>query len=357
MRDLHATLDYALGLLDAGLSIIPVNTSGPRPKKPHYYALIGTGHFYEEDRKHPETGVKRRVKIPSWKKFQTERPIPAEITEWVMQHKVDGFAVVTGEISGLVAIDVDLEGLPTLEKLGWQPHVLSPSGGAHLYVKHPGFYVKTLKASGMKDDALRLPTGIDMRGDGGYILLPPTIIHGKGQYVRTSVRRYLSVEEIPVEFMDGERLCRLREVMGLMQPEEREPELLPYVPLPTFGIPPLSQRDFEAEYELGARAAYADTRPPVEPILRRAAAKAESGSGRNEAGFWFACQMRDNGYARSECEMCYRSLASVFPPCDTKGGFSEYTEREFLDSVRSAYRSAPRNGWKRQIQVTRTYSL
>lgn len=350
MSDPHATLDHALGLLEAGLSIIPVNTDGPRPKKPHYYGLIGTGYFYEEMRKHPETGVPRMVKIPSWKHFQEKHATAEEVTEWVMRYRVDGFALVTGKISGLVAVDVDLDGLGTLDALGWEPHVHSPSGGAHLYVRHPGFHVKTLKASGIKDDSLRLPVGIDMRGDGGYILLPPTIIKGKGQYVRTGVKRPLRVEDIPEEFQDGERICRLRQVMGLSTAPPPVPPTPQHVPVPLFGMPPALERDFEAEAVLGVRGAYGDRRPPVEPILRRAADRAASGSGRNEAGFWFACQMRDNGYLKHECEMCYPSLVSAFPPCDTKGEFSDYTEREFLDSVRSAYRVAPRDGWKHHPQ-------
>lgn len=321
MSDPHATLDYALGLLERGLSIIPVNTSGPRAKKPHFHALHGTGHSYQERR------GERMVNIPSWKEFQDVRATPDEVMTWVHGYAVDGFAVVTGALSGLVGIDFDMDGMATLAALGWEPHVRTPSGGAHLYVRHPGYRVKTVKASGIKDPALRLPAGVDVRGDGGYILLPPARIHGKGQYVRTAVRGFLSVESIPEVFMDGTRPCALRRVLGF-SPLER-PDVTPVlVPAPLFTRP---ERDRQ--------------RVPVEPLLRRAADLAAAGKGRNEAGFWFACQMRDNEYSEHECLSCFPSLVGAFPPCDTKGEISPYREAEFLDSVRSAYRGRRRQVW------------
>ncbi len=314
-------LDTALRYLGSGLSIIPVNTDGPRAKKPHFHALHGTGHSRREER------GGRPINIPTWAEFQTTRATEAEVTEWVTQHGVTGFAVVTGQISGIVGIDFDQDGLGTLAHLNWRPHVLTPSGGAHIYVKHPGHHVKTMKASGIKDDALRLPAGIDVRGDGGYILLPPTTITGKGQYQRTEERKFLPIAAIPELLMDGERACRFREVLGLTPPAPQPAPAPTHVAAPTFSDN--------------------DQRPPLDPILKRTEDLAWGGKGRNEAGFWFACQMRDNGYTEGETLMCHATLVSLFPSSDTKGDVSPYTEREFTDSVRSAYRRAARSGWQR----------
>lgn len=325
MSDPHATLNYALGLLERGLSIIPVNTSGTRVKKPHFHALHGTGHSYSEQRGN------RTVNVPSWKEFQHTRATTPEVMEWVLRYRVTGFAMVTGELSGIVGLDFDLDGLATLRALGWAPHVLTPSGGAHVYVRWPGFRVKTVKASGMKDAAMRLPAGVDVRGDGGYILLPPTQVEGGGRYVRTDERKFLNAAAIPETFMDGQRPCRLREVLGLTPPRPfgEQAAQRPLLALPG-AMPSTGNLD----------------RPPVQPILEGAADKANQGRGRNEAGFWFACQMRDNGYSQEECQRCYPGLVTLFPPCDTKGEISNYTEGEFLDSVRSAYRARPRQGWR-----------
>ena len=320
MNNPQKVYDQALRFLEAGLSIIPVNTDGSRVKKPHFHALHGTGHSYQEERDG------RMVNVPTWKEFQQTRATEDEVRAWVFGHGVTGFAVVTGEISGIVGIDFDLDGLGTLERLGWRPHVLTPSGGAHVYVKHPGFHVKTMKASGIKDEALKLPAGVDVRGDGGYIVLPPTFIKGKGQYERTAERRFLSLDAIPEVLMDGERACRFRQVLGLVQPEQTPAPTPRHASLPTF--------------------AGGDTRPAVEPILQRTEQKAW-GQGRNEAGFWFACQMRDNGYSEAETLMCYPSLLSVFPDTDSKGNRSPYVEQEFKDSVRSAFRRPARRGWIR----------
>ena len=316
MNNPQKVYDQAMSFLNAGLSIIPVNTDGKRVKKPHFHALHGTGHSYQEEREG------RLVNVPTWKEFQQTRATEEEVRAWVFKHQVTGFAVVTGEISGIVGIDFDLDGLGTLDALGWKPHVLTPSGCAHVYVKHPGFHVKTRKASGIKDESLKLPAGVDVRGDGGYIGLPPTFVKGKGQYQRTAECKFLSLDAVPEILMDGERECRFKQVLGLVREVQ---------PKPPVRVAPVNRSEH-------------DESPSVDPILKRAEEKAW-GQGRNEAGFWFACQMRDNGYSESDTLSYYGLLVSMFPDTDSKGKRSLYHEQEFKDSVRSAYRRPARNGW------------
>jgi len=323
----QAILNYALGLLGAGLSIIPVNTSGDRLKKPHFHALHGTGHSRQEWRE----AQQRSVNVPTWQEFQTTRATPEEVTAWVMRFGVEGFALVTGAISGIVAIDFDAEGMALLADLGWKAHVHTPSGGAHVYVRHPGFHVKTMKASGIKDPSLMLPAGVDVRGDGGYIVLPPTVLEGRGRYVRTDERAFLNVLSIPLSIMDGDRPCALRQVLGLTAP------VLKAQALPTFS------GSFQAQ----------DGQPPVSPILARAARKASNGSGRNEAGFYFAGQMRDNGYTQAEALSAYALLVSEFPACDSHGVVSAYTQEEYAASVASAYRRPAREMWTKTPSAQR----
>jgi len=326
-RDEQArVLAVALRHLAAGLSIIPVNTTGDRLKKPHFKALHGTGHSRQEWRKEQN----RTVNIPTWQEFQTTRATPEEVTAWVERYQVNGFALVTGAISGVVGIDFDLDGIQVLDDLGWKAHVRTPSGGAHVYVRHPGFHVNTVKASGIKDPALRLPAGVDVRGDGGYIVLPPTTLEGRGSYVRTDERAFLSTLSIPLSILDGDRPCALRQVLGLTPPPPRAAPVRQR-PVPTFSDP--SGRD---------------GRPPVESMVSRAAQRAWNGNGRNESAFWFAGQMRDNRYAQDEAEHCYDTLVDAFPSSDTKGAVTPFTLHEYLETVRSAYRLPPRRAWARQ---------
>lgn len=85
-------------------------------------------------------------------------------------------AVRTGAASGLVVVDIDPAhgGEDTIASLegayGPLPaarSVRTGSGGRHLYFRHPGGTVR--------NDAGRvLGRGVDLRGDGGYVIAPPS---------------------------------------------------------------------------------------------------------------------------------------------------------------------------------------
>lgn len=86
-------------------------------------------------------------------------------------------ALPTGKTTGIVVLDLDKkngkDGVNALEratkKEEWRetvPTVLTPSGGLHLYFQAPD---RKLKSTTDK-----LGPGIDTRGDGGYIILPPS---------------------------------------------------------------------------------------------------------------------------------------------------------------------------------------
>jgi hypothetical protein len=83
-------------------------------------------------------------------------------------------AIATGKPSRVVALDVDIRpgvhGPDALEALDVAfhpatPTAHTPSGGYHIFFAWPGHYVKTI--------AGKLGRGLDIRGDGGSIILPP----------------------------------------------------------------------------------------------------------------------------------------------------------------------------------------
>ena len=86
----------------------------------------------------------------------------------------------TGIESGLLVLDVDGEpGADTLAALeaehGELPRTvecLTGGGGRHLYFEHPGVPVR--------NSAGKLGEGLDTRGDGGYVVTPPSL-HESGQ--------------------------------------------------------------------------------------------------------------------------------------------------------------------------------
>jgi hypothetical protein len=136
----------------SGLSVIPV---GPR-KTPHV----------------------------KWKEYQERRASPAEIQQWYRKWPNAGIGIVTGVLSDLVVIDIDGDyeaGLALLRRHGVD---LPPTGGVstghgvHLWYAHPGGRVPTL-APVVEEGELQ----IDVRGDGGFAMAPPSI-HDNGTEYR-----------------------------------------------------------------------------------------------------------------------------------------------------------------------------
>jgi len=83
--------------------------------------------------------------------------------------------MATGEASDLIVVDVDPKhgGIASLEELerkhGKLPTTLTvrtPSGGFHLYFRY---------VEGITNSPGGLPEGIDVRGEGGYVLVPPSV--------------------------------------------------------------------------------------------------------------------------------------------------------------------------------------
>jgi hypothetical protein len=76
---------------------------------------------------------------------------------------------VTGAISGIVVLDLDgEEGEASLNSLGHLPVTpkVRTGRGHHLYFKHPGTFV---------GNPVNTMPGLDVRGDGGYVVAPPSI--------------------------------------------------------------------------------------------------------------------------------------------------------------------------------------
>jgi len=144
-------LRAALGYLALGWSVIPLRARDKRP-------------------------------VVSWQAYQQRPPAAGEVREWFRRWPTAGVAIVTGEVSGLVVADVDPShgGEGSLEAmteahgpLPRTPEVITGGGGRHLYFAHP---------RGVVPNQVGLAPGLDLRGDGGYVVAPPSLHPSGGRY-------------------------------------------------------------------------------------------------------------------------------------------------------------------------------
>jgi putative DNA primase/helicase len=98
----------------------------------------------------------------------------AVIREWWRRWSNAVPSIVTGEPSGIVTLDIDIRpdgsGFDSLDELGiaLHPHAPTahtPQGGCAVLFRWPGHFVKTT--------ASKLAPHVDIRGDGGSLILPP----------------------------------------------------------------------------------------------------------------------------------------------------------------------------------------
>src|SRR5438105_8203537 len=82
-------------------------------------------------------------------------------------------------------------------------------------------------------------------------------------------------------------------------------------------------------------------RSPGEHWLSQALHKAHEGN-RNAIGFWLACQLRDDHISEPEARSIMLTYANLAPQ-----GREQYTSKEAIASVRSAYKWPPREPGRR----------
>lgn len=134
-----------------------------------------------------------------WEAFQKRKATKLEITSWWMNEPNANIGIVTGEISDLFVVDIDSdEGHENLNQLGFDsiivPAVKTPRGGQHLYFRYP-------KGSNITIGAGKIP-GTDFRGNGGYVLAPPSV-NGNGKAYEWVINLDTSLgDAIPLSYIN-----------------------------------------------------------------------------------------------------------------------------------------------------------
>jgi hypothetical protein len=276
---------------------------------------------------------------PTWKPFQERWATPDEVAAWVSRTPA-GFAAVTGAISSRISVDFDGEaGIETARKLGITedgpivPHRRTPSGGLHCDFVHPGWHVKTQNHVSNKMLGARWP-GLDCKGDGGYVGVSGRMAHGEYTWLRDP-------EPYSLDLLSDE----LRADLGILRPPDAE------APLLAAAAP--GETKVSARPRIVTAAASSavpipqSEHPRVDPyvLIGMAFEKIAEGTGRNDAGFWLACQLRDHGFTESETLTFGPHFVAHVPATNTKGQVEAYTVRDFVSSTRQAYSRPARDSW------------
>ena len=263
-----------------------------------------------------------------WKAFQSKLPTPLDISTWDSRFNPERWGVVTGELSGVIGIDFDGDkGIAQMKAWGLKPSVESGSGGAHVYVQHPGWYVPTMNSKTGKN-TWPFP-GVDVRGDGGFIVLLGSNSNGNYKLINQNIYIY-PADEMP------EELRVFLWSISKSNPDARKEE-----------IPEEQPEDVSEEPALPSRSVKPNghaRRPDSAMMVDRALAK-PSGTGRNNDGFALACQLRDNGYSETEAISGLIDFQSRVPPTNARGEREAYTREEAIASARSAFMEPARDPW------------
>jgi Bifunctional DNA primase/polymerase, N-terminal/AAA domain/Primase C terminal 1 (PriCT-1) len=136
-----------------------------------------------------------REKTPliQWQQYQSRRATEKETTAWWSKWPDANVGIVTGAISGLAVVDLDsVEAKDKLKQL--LPDLTSvprsrTGKGWQLFFKYPAVTIH--------NPAGVLP-GLDVRGDGGYVVAPPSI-HPNGKQYKWEVPINGELPKFPVE--------------------------------------------------------------------------------------------------------------------------------------------------------------
>jgi len=201
----------------------------------------------------------------------------------------------TGAASGLIVVDVDVhgavDGYAALERArreglvdGWVAAVETPSGGLHLYFP-------------AREDAHQRSwqsarAAIDFRGDGGYIILPPSV-----RTIDVEARRYTTLQ---LAHGSGHPLDAQR-LRDFLDPPRRS---------------------------AGPRDAASEMAPADLTRLASWVSRLQEGE-RNHGVFWAACKMAEKNVPTGE----------ALDALTAAGASAGLSEREVTTTVRSAYRA------------------
>ena len=222
------------------------------------------------------------------------------VHHWWQRTPDANIGLPTGASTGILVVDVDVHsggsGFAAFERArsegladNWGWMVRTPSGGIHAY------YPPGLTASSAR---WQVPSAhVDFRGDGGYVIAPPSRIEVDGVVKTYDVIAVTTQAAKPLDAI------KLRQ---FLEPPRPRPVA------PPSGLPPKGCRP--------------------EALARVVALTPEGG--RNRALFWASCRMAEDGQSRAN------AVSYLMPAAQYAG----LPDREIESTIDSAYRIASRIG-------------
>lgn len=162
-------LDEALSYLSRGWCAIPGHTLTE-----DFLCSCQQGADCDRPGKHPRI---------NWAQFQQRLPTESEVRLWWGRWPDANVIIITGMVSRLVVVDVDPRHGGDESWRDWSrrylpnkpvPTSLTGGGGEHWLFEHP-------MDEPIRNAAGLLP-GVDLRGDGGYIVAPPSLHESMNRY-------------------------------------------------------------------------------------------------------------------------------------------------------------------------------
>jgi len=217
-----------------------------------------------------------------------------QVRRWWARWPEANIGMPTGCASGLEVVDIDVHGrvrgfaafeLARREGLvdRWQALVKTASGGMHAY--YP------VDPNGAQSSWQAAKSGIDFRGEGGYVIVPPSLVMFEGNRSAYELIGAGRGDSVPID------AAALRAFL--------DPKPAPAATIPT---------DARREVDVDRIAAWLATRAEGE---------------RNRALYWAACRLAENGVPDENAR-------NLLGPAAEHAGLHQ---PEILTTIRSAYRT------------------
>lgn len=164
---------HALKYQSRGWSVIPLRSTGDA-----------------ENRKKPL--------LDSWDPYKTTPATWEQVDAWWTTWPQANIGIIMGEVSGMIALDLDgpraVDLLRAAKVAVPQTASVSTGKGFHAYYKHPGYPVSN-RTRLLSDSA---GSAVDVRGDGGYVVGPPSV-HGSGRVYQWVIPPEQGITELPAD--------------------------------------------------------------------------------------------------------------------------------------------------------------